>query len=53
MSDHAMKANAVESSYLPQENHGSLQKCTSLSNNTTTPPDEHAAANDKIAVTWI
>lgn len=46
------KANAVDSSNMPQGNPGTLlQKFTSFSNNTTTPAAEHAAANDRIAVT--
>jgi hypothetical protein len=46
------KASAVDSSNKPQGNPGTLlQKFTSFSNNTTTPAAEHAAANDRIAVT--
>lgn len=46
------KANAVDSWNIPQGNPGNLlQKFTSFSNNTTTPAAEHAAANDRIAVT--
>jgi hypothetical protein len=49
---HVMKANNTDSAYRPQANCGNiLQKCTSFSNNSATPAEEHAAANDKIAVT--
>ncbi|KAL5220057.1 hypothetical protein ABZP36_024770 [Zizania latifolia] len=48
------KANAVASSNLPQRSRGSLlQAYISLSKKTATPAAEHAAANDRIAVTCI
>jgi len=47
------KANAVASSYFPQGRWVYLlQKNTSFSNRITTPADELAAANDRIAVTY-
>jgi hypothetical protein len=53
LSAQARKANAVASSYLPQGSWGYLlQKSESL-NRITTPPAEHDAANDRIAVTCM
>jgi len=47
-------ANAAATSNLPQGSCGSLlQKYASLSKSTTTPAAEHAAANERIAVTCI
>lgn len=47
-------ANAAAISNLPQGSWGSLlQKYASLSKSTTTPAAEHAAANERIAVTCI
>jgi hypothetical protein len=47
-------ANAVATSKFPQGSWGFLlQKYTSLLKSTTTPPAEHAAANERIAATCI
>jgi hypothetical protein len=54
LSAQARKANVVASSYLPQGSWGYLlQKTESSLNRITTPPAEHDAANDRIAVTCM
>lgn len=53
ISSHVRKASTMESSYLLHVVGGNdRQKSTSLAKRTCTPAEEHAAASDRVAVTW-
>ena len=53
INSHVTKASTMEISYLLHANWGNVrQKSTSLANRTVTPAEEHAAASDRVAVTW-
>lgn len=47
-----MNAKVTDNWYLPQGRFSDMQKLRSLEYRTTIPADEHAAASDKVAVTW-
>ena len=53
INSHVTKASTMEISYLLHANWENVrQKSTSLANSTVTPAEEHAAASDRVAVTW-